>query len=191
MYHSVKTEEAAIADNVQMNALNNRDPAAVNKDFIDGSTLMNYETDTDGTLTKEVYAEKGAGSSSCQRRSCRWLIKHPIVMAVAVTIFLGALTFAIIYALSVPRCTGNLGSAYNFPLVYDRSLPIARNNNKTYNIVLFGDSLIKLPMEEFQLAQKMSSYLPDFKLNVEDFGINSDTIQKMTDRLDEMLDNTV
>ena len=194
MYHSIKAEEAEMVVSIQLNVLNNSDPAAVKKDFMDGSTLMNDETDTDltqGIHDDQCYAKKGAGSSSCQWRLCRWSIKHPIFMTVAVSIFLAALTFAIIYTLSVPRCTGHLGSAYNFPLSYESSLPIATNNNKTYNIVLFGDSLIKLPMDEYQLDQKMSSYLPDFKLNVENFGVNADNIQKMTDRVYEMIDNTV
>jgi hypothetical protein len=117
--------------------------------------------------------------------------RFPVTFAALVVLpILGFIVVGICYAIGTPQCTNILGAKYSYPLNYNRALPIAMNNNMTYNIVLFGDSLINFGILEMGLAQKMQSFLPDFKLNIANYGVDSDVIQLMHDRVDDMLTNT-
>lgn len=116
--------------------------------------------------------------------------RFPIIFLVLIVLpILGLIVLGICYGLAKPHCNDILGSQYNYPLDYDRTLPIA-NNNDTYNIVLFGDSLIRYPFDELELTNKMRAYLPDFKLNIENYGIDSDVISDMRARVNQMLTAT-
>jgi hypothetical protein len=117
--------------------------------------------------------------------------RFPVTFAALIVFpILGLVVVGICYAIGTPQCTNILAAKYSYPLNYDRALPIAMNNNKTYNIVLFGDSLINFGMLEMGLAEKMQAFLPDFKLNIANYGVDSDVIQLMHDRVDDMLTNT-
>lgn len=178
-----------MADHVQMNVLNKTDATTMRDDFVDEFMVSNKIV-TDDFDSDQNFVDKGDGFLNRRQRLWRCIMKRPVILTLTLSVFLALLTFATCYALSIPRCTNNLGSAYNFPMPYERTLPIATNNEKTYNIVLFGDSLIKEPMEQFQLAQKMGEYIPDFKLNVQNYGVNGNNVQDMTDRVDVMIKDT-
>lgn len=114
--------------------------------------------------------------------------RYPVTFAALIVFpILGFVVLGICYGLAIPHCTNNLAAKYSYPLNYDRALPIATNNNATYNIVLFGDSLIRFGMDEMGLAEKMQAFLPDFKLNIANYGVDSDVIELMRDRVDDML----
>ena len=53
------------------------------------------------------------------------------------------------------------------------------------NIVLFGDSLINLTCKKFNFISKLTNDLSDYSLNFINKGTNSDTIQRMRDRVDD------
>lgn len=117
--------------------------------------------------------------------------RFPVAFTALIVLpILGLIVLGICYGLGTPRCTNILAAKYSYPLNYDRTLPLATNNNETYNIVLFGDSLIRFGMDEMGLAEKMQAYLPDFKLKIANYGVDSDVIQRMHDRVDDMLSAT-
>lgn len=127
-------------------------------------------------------------TSSNSKAVCR---RFPITFTALIVLpILGLIVLGICYGLGTPHCTNILAAKYSYPLNYDRSLPIATDNKETYNIVLFGDSLIKVGLDEMGLAEKMQAYLPDFKLKIANYGVNSDVIQRMHDRVDDMLTAT-
>ena len=120
-----------------------------------------------------------------------FLRRRLILVSLAILFMLGGLGVGITFALAASgRCTNNLGVDYAFPLSYDQSLISEAAFNKTYNIVLFGDSLINYPFEYNSLSEKMSAYLPDFDLVIENYGVDSNRISDMRRRVHNMLEET-
>lgn len=149
------------------------------------------------TLTDDdkMHTETGDDIKESQKSklSCSETLLHRrgyILVSLALLLLAG-LGLGITFALAASsRCTNNLGVDYAYPLSYDRSLIPADALNKTYNILLFGDSLINYSFELFGLSEKMSAYLPDFNLVIENYGVDSSRIVDMRRRLQPMLDET-
>ena len=160
---------------------------------------------TDATLQKKgfqtltdddkMHTETGDDIKESQKvkLSCSETLLHRrgyILVSLALLLLAG-LGLGITFALAASsRCTNNLGVDYAYPLSYDRSLIPADALNKTYNILLFGDSLINYSFELFGLSEKMSAYLPDFNLVIENYGVDSSRIVDMRRRVQPMLDET-
>ena len=109
----------------------------------------------------------------------------------AVLIIAGLTTFGICAALaSTLQCQNILKGQYDSPLSYNPASIKASDKNRTLNVVLFGDSLINHPYTNNNLAGKMSAYLPDIALNVQNYGVDSDQIDRMAARVGDMLANT-
>lgn len=92
-----------------------------------------------------------------------------------VSISSGLVLLGIIYGLAdnkVCREENFLGKGYSNPFFNEE---IAKSN-KSYNVVLFGDSLINEPFVLNNLAGKMSSFLPQYNLNIANYGVNGDNI---------------
>ena len=117
--------------------------------------------------------------------------RFPILISLVIFITLGGLGIGITFALSASsRCVNSLGINYEYPLSYDLSLVSENKLNQTYNIVLFGDSLINSPFLYNELSKKMSAYLPDFDVDIQNYGIDSNRIADMRRRVDDMLAET-
>ena len=109
----------------------------------------------------------------------------------AVLIIAGLTTFGICAALaSTLQCQNILKGQYDSPLSYNAASIKASDKNRTLNVVLFGDSLINHPYTNNNLAGKMSAYLPDIDLNIQNYGVDSDQIDRMAARVGDMLANT-
>ena len=116
---------------------------------------------------------------------------QPIIFTMMVLIVAGLLVLGICYALaSTAQCTNALGPEYDSPLLYNVQAIKPIYQNKTLNIVLFGDSLINHPYQNNNLAGKMQAYLPGYTLNIQNWGFDGNHIDDLAGRLDEMLDNT-
>jgi hypothetical protein len=68
-----------------------------------------------------------------------------------------------------------LAKTYSTPLYNEEFV----KSNKSYNIVLFGDSLINVPFTENNLVGKIKSFLPQYALNISNYGVNGDNILYM------------
>jgi hypothetical protein len=117
--------------------------------------------------------------------------RYPLLISLVLLISLGGLGIGITFALSASsRCKNSLGIDYEYPLNYDLSLISEDKLNQTYNIVLFGDSLINHPFQYNDLSEKMSAYLPDFHVDIQNYGVDSNRISDMRRRVDNMLEET-
>ena len=149
------------------------------------------------TLTddEKMHTETGDDSKEWQKVKLSYsetlLHRRGYILVSLALLLLAGLGLGITFALAASsRCTNNLGVDYAYPLSYDRSLIPADALNKTYNILLFGDSLINYSFELFGLSEKMSAYLPDFNLVIENYGVDSSRIVDMRRRVQPMLDET-
>lgn len=64
------------------------------------------------------------------------------------------------------------------PILPGQAAQEALYSNKTFNIALLGDSLINKPYNMFALVDKISAYLPGYKLNLVNCGSNGAQISK-------------
>jgi hypothetical protein len=136
--------------------------------------------------TKECAAFK---VSSPRNLSIR---RFPLLISLVIFITLGGLGLGITFALSASsQCVNHLGIYYDYPLKYDPSFVSEKKLNQTYNIVLFGDSLINFPIQYYELSEKISAYLPDFRVEIQNYGIDSNKIGDMRRRVDNMLAETM
>lgn len=118
--------------------------------------------------------------------------RFPLLISVVIFITLGGLGLGITFALSASsQCVDHLGIYYEYPLKYDLSFVSEKKLNQTYNIVLFGDSLINFPFQYYELSEKISAYLPDFQVEIQNYGIDSNRIGDMRRRVDNMLAETM
>jgi hypothetical protein len=122
---------------------------------------------------------------------CRETQKYPATAVLACMIIIGLIGVAVCWTLGSPaQCTDGLLISYNSPLKYDRTLPIATDSPRTYNVVLFGDSSIKIPFDDYGLEEKIADLLPDFNFKIENYALDSDRISDMRTRVDSMLEQT-
>ena len=116
------------------------------------------------------------------------VLQYPMRASIILSTLLGLIALAVCFALATPHCSTILGPTFDEPLYYDSTFPTPSKD--TYNIVLFGDSLIEGPLTEGGLAARMSQFLPTWKINVENYGRGGSRISDMRQRLDYMLQNT-
>lgn len=132
-------------------------------------------------------------SVCCECKFYEYTYRKWILVVACATFISGCLVIALIFILGSPfSCQNNfLGSEYNSPLsALQATTTTAAPTNQTYNIVLFGDSLINHPYMSNNLGGKMSEYLPQYTLNIENYGVDANTIALMRDRLYSMIDAT-
>ena len=151
-----------------------------------------HDLNTDGKMHPEPCDNRKAclkNGDLCRRASL--LKRYPILVSLAVVFVVSGLGLGITAALSATsRCINHLGVDYEYPLRYDRSTIRGDAFNQTYDIVLFGDSLINYPFVYYSLADRMSAYLPDFKLVIRNYGVDSNRISGMRNRVETMLAET-
>lgn len=149
------------------------------------------------TTDEKLFPDRCDSSKECDAVETSYpqklfIKRFPILITLVIFITLGGLGIGITIALSASsRCVNSLGINYEYPLSYDLSLVSENKLNRTYNIVLFGDSLINNPFQYNELSEKMSAYLPDFNVDIQNYGIDSNRIADMRRRVDDMLAETM
>ena len=101
---------------------------------------------------------------------------------------LGVVLLALCYTLASPMCSTVLGPEFDGSLYHSTSLSTPAN--KTYNIVLFGDSLVDNVLKDYRLSAKVSRFLPTWNFNFENYGISGARARDLRQRVDTMLQNT-
>jgi hypothetical protein len=146
------------------------------------------------TTDEKLFPDPCDSSKECAAvkvSSPRDLFIRRFLLLIVIFITLGGLGLGITFALSASsQCVNHLGINYEYPLKYDPSFVSEKKLNQTYNIVLFGDSLINFPFQYYELSEKISAYLPDFSVEIQNYGIDSNRIGDMRRRVDNMLAET-
>ena len=158
--------------------------------FSSGSNILSYPNPMSLDVDAEVGSEKSQLKKSCCCKLTWSEMARPLVFSALLFVAAALLALGICEALAshTLQCRDILGS-YKGPLHVSDSV-VAANINKTLNIVLFGDSLINSPYLNNNLVGKMQGYLPNIKLNIQNYGVDGDHIDQMAARLNDMLDNT-
>ena len=147
------------------------------------------------TTDQKLFPDPCDSSKECaavKASSPRDLFIRRFPLLIVILITLGGLGLGITFALSASsQCVNHLGINYEYPLKYDLSFVSEKKLNQTYHIVLFGDSLINFPFQYYELSEKISAYLPDFSVEIENYGIDSNRIGDMRRRVDNMLAETM
>jgi hypothetical protein len=106
------------------------------------------------------------------------------IIAAIVVVF--SIAFFIPYGLANIPCTDVFPAGYAQPILY----PGYVNSSHTYQVVLFGDSMVGYPAEHYALAAKLQGYLPQFNINVTVSGHSGSNIKRLcAAKLEHMLYN--
>jgi hypothetical protein len=73
---------------------------------------------------------------------------------------------------------------------YQERLPcetLLITKHRIFSVAFFGDSLIRNPPRGYNMLGKIEMLIPDFNLNLMDFGVGGDKISDMLHRIDDVL----
>lgn len=151
--------------------------------MLTGKCSIVIEIDKLGTVEPwESHVEPDTPAKRTLATFCRSHIK---VITVFFLIFLIVTVFLIVTC--APTCI--LGPSYFRPISI-------RATDKPFNVALFGDSLVTgNHAQKFgifpSIASKISHFLPNFNLNIINYGHGGDGIQALRNRLQNVLVNTI
>jgi lysophospholipase L1-like esterase len=107
-------------------------------------------------------------------------------------LFMVGMLVTIVYLVATfPTCDSDtLGIDYTvrFRLRNTTGIPHYASD-KTFRVLLFGDSLINHPYTYYNMADKMKFFMADYKVDFIEAGVGGDTIARMKDRLDATLNS--
>ena len=129
-------------------------------------------------------------SSEAMMKPCNYFTSRVIIMAFLVALSMIALLITYLAAYSACPSTYHLDQ-YDAPLHVPSVITENMNNNQTFYIALFGDSLINYPWHHYDLPLLISSYLPGFHFHFYNYGKDGDKISGMMERVDIMLTDTL
>ena len=146
------------------------------------------ESESDSSCEESYDVEKETSCVDTLSLCVDKAIQYPMRASIIFSTLLGLIALAVCYALATAQCSTVLGPTFDEPLYYGNTF--LTPSNETYNIVLFGDSLVEGPLTGGGLSAKMSQFLPAWKINVENYGRSGSRINDMRQRMDNMLQNT-
>lgn len=138
-----------------------------------GNDSDTFQIDVEDTL--------GQSNRNSERRQslCSKLCRMWKIIALVVAVVYFAVSFAV---LAFGPCS--MRPSDYAPLQESSSEKI---NKTPFNLILFGDSLVRNTYTGYDLPDRLSHLLPQYDLNVMDFGVGGNKILDMKRRLDDVL----